>query len=62
MLLFLFFSPADNYLVFESEEHPRKHVGVLPGGEVKSPTTTGEGEHGQFSPKVKAESPYRRPH
>lgn len=51
----------DGHLVFESEEHPRWHMGVLPNGDMKHPVSTGEGEHGQFFPKVKAESPYRRP-
>ena len=46
--------------MFESEEYAGRHVGVLPGGELKSPSSTGDGIHGQFLPKVKAESRYGR--
>ena len=56
-----FFSITDNHIVFESEEHPGRHIGVLPGGALKSPSSTGEGEHGQFMPRVKGLSPYSRP-
>lgn len=49
------------YLLFESVVYPGKHVGVVPDGIVKAPQSTHEGGHGQFTPKVKKDSPFSRP-
>lgn len=48
------------YLLFESEDHPGYHVGVIPNGDAKAPQSTGRGRDGQFTPKVIDESPFSR--
>jgi len=36
----------------ESAAYPGQHVGILPNGEMKAPSLTGAGEHGQFNVRV----------
>lgn len=43
---------ADGYVVLESVKYPDHHVGVRESGEVKKPSQTGKGLHGQFTPVV----------
>ena len=42
----------DGHVVLESVRHPGQHVGVRESGEVKKPSNTGKGKHGQFTPIV----------
>ena len=41
-------STENGYVVFESCEHQRTYMGILPDGQCKNPNETGRGEHGQF--------------
>jgi hypothetical protein len=49
-----------DYLLFESVDYPGMHVGMLPNGSIKAPQLTMEGEHGQFTPVVRRDSPFTR--
>ena len=49
--------PTDGNLVLQSVKYPGFHVGVLDNGEVKNPSQTGDGKHGQFEVKVIKEQP-----
>ena len=50
-----------DYLLFEAKDYPGMHVGINSDGDAIPPNNTDEGENGQFTPKVKQDSPYSRP-
>ena len=43
---------VEGYVVLESVRYPDQHVGVRESGEMKKPSHTGKGKHGQFTPIV----------
>ena len=49
---------TDGYVVLESVKFPDHHVGVRESGEVKKPSHTGKGLHGQFTPVVISNIPF----
>ena len=52
MFVIMYIHCADGYVVLESVKYPDHHVGVRESGEVKKPSQTGNGLHGQFTPVV----------